>query len=78
MLQISELNGEKYDDSDCVFFRNPTQAAHYLFWGAKLVDLFVGGDMKIVYVFLKKTHNKLKYRWIKTFDNIKQTGVIND
>lgn len=63
MISISELTGEYYQDEDCVFFRNPVQSAFYYFNSAKLIDLFVDGHMKFVYVFSKKDHDRLKMSW---------------
>ena len=51
MLQVSELTGKTYDDEEMVHFKNYVQSAHYVAWGAKLVDLYVSSDMKFVYVF---------------------------
>lgn len=63
MLQVSETTKKIYDDSNCVFFKNYVQAAHYLEWGAELVDLFTTQDFKLVFVFSKADHEKYKMRW---------------
>lgn len=63
MVTVSEITGLTYEERDCVFFRNYVQAAHYLSWGAKLVDIFVDSTTKIVYVFSKDDHLKFRDRW---------------
>lgn len=63
MKMISELNGKMYEAEDCNFFRNPLQSAYYRQWGCELVDLFVDGNMKWVWVFWKKDHDWAKIKW---------------
>lgn len=63
MMNKSELTGKWYQDEDCVFFRNYVQAAHYIAWQAKLIDLFTDSEMKLVFVFSKKDHEILRDRW---------------
>lgn len=67
MKHRSDITGVCYEDSDCVFFRNPKQSAFYMFNGIRLIDIFVSNDaddgLKFVYVFLKSDHNKLKHKW---------------
>lgn len=63
MKMISELNGQMYEAEDCCFFRNPIQSAHYKQWGCELVDLFVDGQMKWVFVFKKSDHDWAKIKW---------------
>ena len=63
MKSVSELTGEVYENEDCCFFRNYVQAAYYIAWGCKLVDLFVDNNMKLVFVFLKSDHMKVRDRW---------------
>lgn len=65
MIVQSETTGKYYEDEDCVFFRNYIQAAKYISWGAKIIDLFTDGSDKLVYVFSKLDHNKYKLRWGK-------------
>lgn len=72
MRQVSELTGEVYYDEDVVYFKNYVQSAHYVAWGAKLLDLYVLSDMKFVYVFSKEDHNKYKMRWGKKNNNFKK------
>lgn len=63
MKSISDLTGMMYENEDVVFFRNHVQSAHYRHWGCELVDLFVDGQMKWVYVFWKKDHAWAKLKW---------------
>lgn len=63
MKSISELTGEMYENEDVVYFRNYVQSAYYRTWGCELVDLFVDGQMKWVYVFWKKDHLRCRDRW---------------
>lgn len=65
MKSISELTGRMYENEDVVFFRNYIQAAYYRTWGCELVDLFVDGNMKWVYVFWKEDHFRCRDRWDK-------------
>lgn len=63
MKMVSELNGKMYDIEDCCFFRNYIQSAYYRSWGCELVDLFVDGNMKWVFVFKKSDHFRCRERW---------------
>ena len=63
MREISKITGFPYDVEDCVFFRNIEQSAHYVSWGAKLIDVFVDSKKKFVFVFSKSDHDRLKVRW---------------
>lgn len=63
MKTISEITGKVYEAEDCVFFRNCIQSAYYIEWGAELVDIFTGGDHKLVCVFRKSDHMKYRDRW---------------
>ena len=79
MKSKSELTGAYYEDEEHVFFRNYVQAAHYLSWGATLVDLFTDSDTKLVFVFSKETHNLLKDKWgIKKEQKFKENEKENN
>lgn len=62
-MTISDITGISYEENDCVFFRNYVQAAHYISWGAKLIDVFTDSDCKLVFVFLKEDHIKYRDIW---------------
>jgi hypothetical protein len=59
----SDITGLWYEEADCVFFRNYVQSAHYISWGAKLLDVFTDSECKLVFVFSKEDHNRVKKRW---------------
>lgn len=63
MVSVSEFTGKTYIDEDCVFFRNYIQAASYISWGAKLIDVFTDSQCKLVFVFSKLDHAKYRDRW---------------
>ena len=67
MYVTSDVTGKTYATENVHFFRNPLQSAYYMSWGGSnvLVDLFVDGQNKLVFVFEKSTHDKLKDRWRK-------------
>lgn len=54
-----------YDDEDVVYFYNEKQSIAYLKAGVKLVDLILNEKGKLMFVFSKKDHMKLKEKWIK-------------
>ena len=62
MKSISDVTGLVYEDEDCVFFRNYIQAAKYIRWGCRLIDLFTDSKDKLVFVFVKKDHEKYKLK----------------
>ena len=69
MYCISEITGEPYFSEDMVHFLNCAQSARYLEWGAKLWDLQISQDHKLIFVFSKTDHNRLKERWGKRDNN---------
>lgn len=70
MKTLSETTGKCYEDEDCVFFRNYVQSAYYIEWGAELIDIFTDSLHKLVFVFTKDDHNRLKEKWgTKTKNN---------
>lgn len=48
---------------DMVFFRNIRQSIAYINWGAKIYDVFVDSQGKLVFCFSKEDHNLLKSKW---------------
>lgn len=73
MKSISNITGEFYEENDCVFFRNAMQSAFYVFYNARLEDIFVDDNMKFVFVFSKNDHKRLIQKWndnkVKVLDN---------
>ena len=72
MKTTSEITGIYYEDEMCVFYRNYIQAAYYIEWGAKLVDIFTDSNHKLVFVFYRSDHEKYIERWKLTQELIKQ------
>lgn len=64
MYTISDVTGIRYENEDAVFFRNYRQAAKYISWNARLLDIFTDSNDKLVFVFERETHNKLIKRWL--------------
>ncbi len=54
-----------YDDEDVVYFYNQQQSIAYVKAGAKLVDLILNEKNKLMFVFSKKDHKRLKEKWMK-------------
>lgn len=63
MKTLSNITHKYYINEDCVFYRNPVQAAYFVFRGAKLVDLFVNDKLLFTFVFRKEDHERLKHEW---------------
>jgi len=63
MLVQSETTGISYQTEDVVHFRNPKQSHFYLSHQAQLVDIFAGGEEKIVFVFWRSEHEHLIKLW---------------
>jgi len=60
---ISDTTRLMYDAEDAVYFKNPVQSAFYMENGAILLDVFVSGEHKIVFVFSKADHERLRRKW---------------
>lgn len=69
MKEQSFITGLEFDPDDMVYFRNCNQSARYIEWGATLYDLFTDSQHKLVFVFSRDDHNKLKSRWGTKDDN---------
>lgn len=63
MKEQSLITGLEFDPDDMVYFRNCSQSARYIEWGAILYDLFIDSQHRMVFVFSRDDHNKLKARW---------------
>lgn len=63
MKEQSYITGMLYEPDDMVYFRNCSQSARYIEWGATLYDLFTDSQHRLVFVFSRDDHNKLKSRW---------------
>lgn len=60
----STLTGITYTMSDCVRILNPVQVSAYLRHGAKLIDLVIGNDNKLVFIFDKNSTAYLYELWL--------------
>jgi hypothetical protein len=65
MRNVSDVTGIAYEEEDCVFFRNIFQIIFYLEKGCPIVDLFVDGAGKLVFVFRKADHEKYIKLWME-------------
>ena len=61
---ISTITGKRYDEGKVVPFSNLRQAYAYMERGAIPIDVFAGNE-KIVFVFSRKDHDRLKMIWRK-------------
>ena len=75
MLMQSDVTGISYQTEDVVHFRNPRQSHFYLSHQAQLVDVFAGGEEKIVFVFWRHEHEALIKLWMENkFKSGEQNG----
>ncbi len=73
MYCVSRITGELFDSEDMVYFLNCAQSARYIEWGAKLWDLQVNSEHKLIFIFSKADHARFKERW-----GNKQNNSVND
>lgn len=66
MRQISSLTGKSYlTESTCIIL-NVAQVAAYLKNGAPLLDVYVGRDDKLCFIFQKNEFTKTLFdKWVK-------------
>ena len=60
----SPLTGITYKMSECVRILNPVQVSAYIRHGAKLIDLLIGDENKLVFIFDKKSTAYLYELWL--------------
>lgn len=66
MRQISKITGKSYIPEDTCIILNVAQVAAYLDNGAPLLDLYVGRNRKLCFVFPKNEQTKELFdRWVK-------------
>lgn len=66
MRQTSKLTGESYYPEETCIIVNPTQAAAYLENNAPLLDVYVGRQRKICFIFPKNDFTKSLFdKWVK-------------
>lgn len=61
---VSEITGVKYNPAECVYIRNPVQTAKYIKHKLPLLDLIVGDDDKLTFVFDRETSKNLYQLWL--------------
>lgn len=61
---VSTITGKYYDESKAVPFSNLKQAYAYMERGVIPIDVFAG-NKKIVFVFSREDHDRLKMVWRK-------------
>lgn len=59
---VSTITGNYYDENKVVPFSNMKQAYAYMERGAIPIDVFAGHE-KIVFVFSRSDHDRLKMIW---------------
>ena len=66
MRQISSLTGKSYIPENTCIILNVAQVAAYLDNGASLLDVYVGRDRKLCFVFPKNNETKQLFdKWVK-------------
>ena len=75
MYQVSDVTGKTYNDEEVNFYRNITQC---IFWMEKgnctPVDVFVGGDHKLVMALTKEDHRRMMPLWMANKPESKSGG----
>ena len=66
MRQISTITGKSYVPEDTCIILNVAQVAAYLDNGASLLDVYVGRNRKLCFVFPKNNFIKSLFdKWVK-------------
>lgn len=66
MRQISNVTGKSYMPENSCIILNVAQVAAYLDNGAPLLDIYVGRDRKLCFVFPKDEFTKELFdKWVK-------------
>lgn len=61
----SEITGKIYNQKDCVYILNTLQVYKYLLNNAELLDVVLGEDNKLCFVFNRKDTYHLYDKWCK-------------
>lgn len=62
---VSEITGKTYNPTECVYIKNPVQTGKYLKeHRVDLLDLIVGDDDKLVFVFDRDASRKYYTLWL--------------
>lgn len=62
---VSEITGIQYNPTECVYIKNPVQTAKYLKHKLPLIDILVGEDDKLVFVFNREFSREYYELWLK-------------
>lgn len=62
---VSDITGKQYNPAECVYIRNPVQAAKYLKYKLPLIDLVVSDDDKLVFIFNRDESRPWYELWLK-------------
>lgn len=66
MRVISRVTGKSYIPEDTCIILNVAQVAAYLDNGAPLLDVYVGRDRKLCFIFPKDEQTKILFdKWVK-------------
>lgn len=65
MRKVSQLTGKSYIPEDTCIILNPIQVAAYMDNGARLLDIYVGRERKLCFVFPKNDFTKQLFdKWV--------------
>lgn len=66
MRQISRVTGKSYMPEDTCIILNVAQVAAYMRHGAPLLDVYVGRDEKLCFIFPKDNQTRELFdKWVK-------------
>lgn len=66
MRQISKITGKMYSPEDTCIILNVAQVAAYLDNDAELLDIYVGKNKKLCFIFPKNDYTKKLFdKWVK-------------
>lgn len=66
MRQMSKITGKSYVPEDTCIIVNPVQVAAYLENNAPLLDVYVGRDRKLCFVFPRDENTRSLFdKWVK-------------
>lgn len=61
----SDITGSKYNPAECVYIKNPVQTARYLKHKLPLLDIIVGDDDKLVFIFNRESSREYYELWLR-------------
>lgn len=63
LLECSKITGKTYDTDDVLYIVNPLQTYKYIKHGAELLDIELGSNDKLLYVFNRANTKELYDAW---------------